>query len=80
MKTLLIFDEDIDKLKAGFPKRLKTLMDALGCDQITFARRIGVTQAALSQILNGKRSPSIKTLIAISLKTGASIDRLLGVF
>lgn len=61
-----------------FRIRLKHLMVALGISQNRFATLIGVTPAALSQILAGKRNPNLETLDKLHMATGVSIDYLIG--
>ena len=40
-------------------------MSTLGMDQTELAKMTGLTQAAVSQLLNGVRDPSIHTLVKI---------------
>lgn len=61
-----------------FPIRLNNLIEALGVTDARFAKLCGMTPAALSQIINGKRSPALDTLKKIHMATGASIDYLIG--
>jgi transcriptional regulator with XRE-family HTH domain len=49
----------------NFGKNLEAVMDALGLCQKDVAERTGLTQAAISQILNGKREPSLGTICKI---------------
>ncbi len=62
-----------------FPIRLAALLTATGLNQRDFAERVGITEAALSQLLNGVRDPAVSTLLKINKCTGASIDRLFGI-
>lgn len=62
-----------------FRIRLENLRRALGVTQARFAYQCGFTQAAMSQILSGKRTPSLETLKRIHMATGVSIDHLLGI-
>lgn len=62
-----------------FRIRLSHLMHSLGLSQARFADLIGVTPAALSMILDGKRLPSLITFDKICHQTGASADYLLGI-
>lgn len=48
-----------------FGKNLRQVMDALGLDQTDLAKRTGLTQAAISQLLNGIRDPSLHTIVRI---------------
>ncbi len=61
-----------------FPIRLGNLIGALGITDCRFAELCGMTQAAISQILSGKREPSLETLRKIHMATGVSIDYLMG--
>lgn len=63
----------------AFPKRLEELMRCLGLNQASFAKLIGITPAAMSQLLAGQRDPAAETLMKIHKTTGASIDRLFGI-
>jgi transcriptional regulator with XRE-family HTH domain len=62
----------------GFPERLGELMRALGWNQKKFSQRVGITEAALSQLLAGLRDPAASTLIKLHRATGCSVDHLLG--
>lgn len=45
--------------------------------QAEFARRVGVSQPTISDILRGVHSPSVNLLRRIAQETGISIDELL---
>ncbi|HMD13501.1 MAG TPA: helix-turn-helix transcriptional regulator [Bacteroidota bacterium] len=49
----------------GFGKKLRSLMVNLGMSQAELARRTGLTPAAISQLLDGIRDPSIHTIVKI---------------
>ena len=49
----------------SFGKNMRTIMSTLGMDQTELAKMTGLTQAAVSQLLNGVRDPSIHTLVKI---------------
>ncbi|WP_052126292.1 helix-turn-helix domain-containing protein [Ureibacillus massiliensis] len=55
-------------------ERIKNLRKLLNLNQTTFAKAIGISQAALSDLEKGKSKPSIETLISISDKFNISID------
>lgn len=61
-----------------FRFRLRDLIKAMGVTDARFAQLVGITPAALSQILSGKRAPSYMTLDRIHMKTGANIQYLMG--
>lgn len=61
-----------------FHVRFKLLFASLGKSQGSFARQLGITPGAMSQILSGKRHPSTSVLQKICKLTGASADYLLG--
>lgn len=63
----------------GFPERLADLIRALEHNQSSFAKHVGITNAALSQLLSGQRDPSATTLIKLHKATGVSIDKLFGI-
>ncbi len=46
-------------------RRLKALLESLDLTQTEFADRCGLTQAAISQIINDNRSPSLQSLCRI---------------
>ncbi len=62
-----------------FPERLSKLIESLGIDQSSFAKKVGLTRAAISQLCSGDRSPSAETLRKIHYATGASLDHLMGI-
>lgn len=61
----------------NFGKNLKTVLDFLDVSQSKLAERAGLTQAAISQIVNGEREPSLGSAIKIAEATGCSLERLL---
>ena len=48
-----------------FGKNLRTIMFHLEISQRDLAERAGLTTAAVSQIINGKREPSLETICKI---------------
>lgn len=52
--------------KYGQCARLRSLLEALDIKQQDFARSLGLTQSAISQLLSGKSRMSIETLLRIS--------------
>lgn len=48
-----------------FGESLGKVLSYLNMSQADFARLIGVTPAAISQIINGHRYPNLPTIIAI---------------
>lgn len=66
--------------KLQFGDRLKIHLDIFGISQVELAKNSGLTPAAVSQIINHKRDPSLSSVVAIikGLKKRAptSIDYL----
>ena len=60
-----LFWGDSMKDHYSFGKNMRTIMSTLGMDQTELAKMTGLTQAAVSQLLNGVRDPSIHTLVKI---------------
>ena len=48
-----------------FGQRLSKVLRTLQMSQSDLAKRSGLTQAAISQILSGKREPSLSSICAI---------------
>lgn len=63
----------------GFGKNLRRIMDALGMNQSELARRTGLTQAAVSQLLDGIRDPSIHTIVKILRAIPVKFETLVNV-
>lgn len=63
---------------SDFGKRLKELRLAQGLNQTQFAKRVKLTQAAISQFEDGKRVPSSNALQKIASGLGLSLDELVG--
>jgi transcriptional regulator with XRE-family HTH domain len=61
-----------------FGQRLARLRDAAGLSQSAMARRIGVSQSAISQIEAGDRSPSYGMLVQLAEALGVSMPYLVG--
>jgi len=49
----------------NFGRNLKRVLDTLGMNQVELANKTGLTTAAVSQIINHKRDPSLSTVIKI---------------
>lgn len=58
--------------------RIRELREAMGLSQTAFAKRVKLTQAAISHFEDGKRIPSTRALQKISSNLGISLDSLLG--
>lgn len=59
-----------------FRLNLRRILEDLEITQTDFSARCGLTQANLSQILNGDRQPSIKTICKILNVLPVSFERL----
>ena len=62
----------------NFGKRLKELRLAQGLNQTQFAKKVGLTQAAISQFEEGKRIPSSNALQKIAAGLDLSLTELIG--
>jgi transcriptional regulator with XRE-family HTH domain len=60
----------------NFGANLKQLLDELDLSQSEFARRAGLSQAAVSQILNNEREPSLQTICKILTVIPTTFERL----
>lgn len=58
-------------------KNLKEIMKILGMNQTKLAEKTGLTQAAISQIINSEREPSLKSICVILEVIPISFERLL---
>lgn len=58
--------------------KIKLLRESLGLTQADFSKKVKLSQSAISQFEDGKRSPSIQALEKISEGCGVSIETLLG--
>lgn len=61
----------------NFSKNLKEVVEFLDLTQVEFSERVGITQAATSQLLSGERTPSVETLVKILNYVPVSFERLL---
>lgn len=57
-------------------KNLRDIMVFLDWNQTELAEKLCITQAAVSQIVNGERVPSLSTIIKILKVTGVTFERL----
>lgn len=62
---------------SGHMKALGEYLVRTGTTQTTLARRVGVSQPTISDLVNGKASASARVLRRISMATGLSVDELL---
>lgn len=58
-------------------KALDSYLKTTKTSQTEFARRVGVSQATISDIIRGIHSPSVKLLKRLSKETRLSVDKLL---
>lgn len=56
------------------PEKMQFLLRSFGITQAELAKKAGVTQAAISEIINGKRKASYLTISRISAATGLNQD------
>lgn len=61
-----------------FGHRLERLRDDAGLSQSSLARRVGVSQSAVSQMESGERSPSYGMLVQLADALGVSVAYLVG--
>lgn len=60
----------------NFSKNLKEVIEFLDLTQAEFAQKVGMTQAAVSQLINGERLPSIESVIKILEVVPVKFERL----
>lgn len=58
-------------------EKIKALMEEKGCSQVELSEIAGVTQAFVSQMLNGYKTPSVAVLKRIADYFGVTVDELL---
>ncbi len=59
-----------------FGENLKNIIVNLGMTQVELANRSGLTPAAISQILDGKREPSLSSICALLEVIPVKFERL----
>lgn len=67
-----------EKIKV-FGTRIKQELKAQNKKQVDLAKHLNVRQSTLSEWLNGKNEPPMKTIVDIALYLDVSTDYLLGV-
>ena len=60
-----------------FGKNLKAVMDSLEMNSAELCRRTGLTPAAISQLISGKREPLLSTVVKIQSVLPVTVERLL---
>lgn len=60
----------------NFGKNLKELLVFLEINQSEFAEMTGMTQAAVSQLINGERLPSLESILKILDNIPVKFERL----
>jgi predicted transcriptional regulator len=60
----------------NFGKNLNKVLECLEMSQTELARKTGLTQAAISQIIAGKREPSLSSICAILKAIPTNFERL----
>ena len=61
----------------NFGKNLKEVLRVLDMSQLELATRTGLTPAAVSQICNGQREPSLSSIVAILKAVPVKFERLI---
>lgn len=69
--ALITYDEK------NFGNNLRLILKSLGLSQVDFAKRAHLTPAAVSQIIDGKRMPSLKTICNILGVLPVTFERLM---
>lgn len=65
-------------MKVIFPERLSYLMRIEKLSQSELARKIGISQSAICNWLNGKKEPSIESLWKLADYFDVTVDYLIG--
>ena len=60
----------------NFAKNLKAVIEFIEMSQAELSNKTGLTQAAISQILSGKRDPSLSTICKILKVLPVNFERL----
>ncbi len=63
-------------MKTDFGVNLKKLMGQLDMTQVELANKTGMTPAAVSQILNNIREPSVSTVVRILMVIPVKFEKL----
>lgn len=63
----------------NFGKNLKDILEYLEISQVEFAKKTGMTPAAISQLINGMREPSLSTICKILCALPVKFEKLVGV-
>ena len=66
-------------MKNSFAENLKELRLEKGVGQVELAEKIGVSKGIISLWENGKREPTLSSLIALAKYFDISIDTLVGI-
>lgn len=70
--------EQNDIKTIAFRQNMKSIREFLGMTQSDLSRRSGLTVPAISQIEDGKREPSLRSVIKILDGLGVSFERMIG--
>lgn len=60
----------------NFGKNVGDICKFLGMTQHELSKRSGLTPAAISQIINGEREPTLKTILKLLAALGVTFERL----
>lgn len=66
-------------MRNNFGENLKATINLLGMTQSDLAQKTGLTRAAVSQILSGKREPTLSTIIKILNVIPIKFEKLAGI-
>lgn len=62
-----------------FGHKLKCVLELLGMSQSDLAKRSGLTQAAISQIISGSREPQLSSIVKILRAIPVKLERLVSI-
>lgn len=68
----------VDRIRDDLGHEIRAHRERAGISLREFARRLGISPSAVSQIETGKARPSVSTLYAIITELGMSLDELFG--
>lgn len=60
----------------SFGKELRRILKSLEMTQVELSRKTGITPAAVSMIIDGKRDPSLSTIVKILKAIPVKFERL----
>lgn len=75
--SLIAFGKLLNVSAMGYVDKLHKLCIMRGMDQVTLARRVGISKSSMSRILSGSQEPKLRLAYELAKVLGVTLDSLM---